>query len=109
MRRRKFSARTRAGIYPLVVKLVLVAVILVVSLAIASYVLSLVTSTREYFELKPLLYVTHVGIEPAPILSIYAINDGARAEVLLKVEIVTGTGSYTCNAETSIESGLQAT
>ncbi|MCX8184734.1 MAG: hypothetical protein RMI56_01060 [Sulfolobales archaeon] len=101
------SRRVRSGIYPLTVKLVLVAVALAISIAIASYVFSLIISTREYFELKPMLYVTQAGIEPAPVLTIYTLNDGAKSEILLKVEIITGAGNYICNVETPIEAGFR--
>ncbi|MEM2076683.1 MAG: hypothetical protein QXV03_03305, partial [Sulfolobales archaeon] len=61
----KLSPRKfKRGVYPLIVRVLLIAVALVLILAIVSYIYSLVTSTREYFELKPLLYITYTGLNP---------------------------------------------
>ncbi|MEM0066165.1 MAG: hypothetical protein QXZ22_06680 [Sulfolobales archaeon] len=104
----KLSPRKfKRGVYPLIVRVLLIAVALVLILAIVSYIYNLVTSTREYFELKPLLYITYTGLNPVPTLSIYAHNDGVRSETLLKVEIMTGGGSYLCEKEVLIEAGFR--
>lgn len=101
------TKKLRYGIYPLIVKVLLVAIALVLILTIVNYIFSLVTSTREYFELKPLLYVTYSGLNPVPILTVYAHNDGASSETLLRVEIITGGGSYLCRKEVRIEAGFR--
>ncbi|MEM2006284.1 MAG: hypothetical protein QXG17_03250 [Sulfolobales archaeon] len=104
----RYSLRKfRRGIYPLIVRVLLVAVALVLILAIVSYIYSLVISTKEYFELKPLLYITYSGLNPVPVLSIYVHNDGARSETLLKVEIMAGGGSFLCVKEVLIEAGFR--
>lgn len=99
--------RFRRGVYPLIVKVFLVAVALIAILVLVNYVNSLVVSTREHFELKPLLYISYSGLDPTPILQIYVLNDGARSETLLRVEIVTGGGSYLCREEVPIEAGFR--
>lgn len=101
------SKRFRRGVYPLFVKVLLVAVVLVVVLSLANYIYSLVISTKEYFELKPVLYITYSGLNPMPILSMYVRNDGVRSETVLRVEIVTGGGSYLCKEEVLIEAGFR--
>lgn len=107
MVKRSHSKRFRSGVYPLFVKVLLVAVVLIVVLALVNYIYSLVISTKEYFELKPLLYITYSGLNPTPILSMYVRNDGVRSETLLRVEIVAGGGNYLCREEVLIEAGFR--
>ncbi|MEM1623589.1 MAG: hypothetical protein QW543_05620 [Sulfolobales archaeon] len=97
----------KRGVYPLVIRVLLVAVVLVLILAIAGYIYSIVISTREYFELKPMLYITYSKLNPVPVLSIYVHNGGVMSETLLRVEIMTGSGSYFCEKEVLIEAGFR--
>ncbi len=97
----------KRGLYPLVAKLMLVALMLIAVIAMVTYVHSLVTSTREYFELGPRLYASHVGLSPTPTLVIYVRNEGARSETILRIEIVAGGGRYVCGNEIVIEAGFR--
>ena len=100
--RRSSPRGARRGVYPLLVKVLLVTVIVVLSLMVASYVLFLVTSTREHFELRPMLYITQTSLGPRPVVRLYVINEGAKSEAIARVEIVTGGGTYVCNPEPEI-------
>lgn len=97
----------RRGIYPLIVKVVLVVITLITALILVSYIFSLVTTTKEQFEIKPLLYITYTGLSPEPVLTLYVLNAGARSETLLRVEIITGSGIYRCDLNYDINAGFK--
>ncbi len=101
------SRKLGRGIYPLVVKLVLVALALIVIAAMVVYMRGLVTSTREYFELGPRLYVMYSKLDRVPVLVLYANNIGARSETILRIEIVAGGGKYVCREGIEIEAGFR--
>jgi hypothetical protein len=95
------------GVYPLIVEVILIAVILVMTFIVVSYVFSLVTTTKEQFELKPLLYITYIGLNPEPSLNLYIYNGGASSETLLRAEVITGSGTYRCDLNYVISAGFK--
>lgn len=99
--------RFKHGIYPLIVEIFLVAITLIVALIVVNYVFNLVITTREQFEIKPLLYITYTELGPEPMLTLYVLNAGARSETLLRVEIITGSGIYRCDLSYDISAGFK--
>lgn len=97
----------KRGLYPLLIKVLLVAIILLSSLMLLNYVLSAIFTTKESFEIKPLLYIAHAGVNPEPMVVLYVINDGGNSERLLRVEIRASGGAFMCDIDVTVEAGFR--
>lgn len=86
---------------------ILIAMTLILTLAVTTWLFSIWSSYQETFIIKPIIYVRQEALSTEPVLELYITNEGAKAEKILRIEIKAGDGFYVNKTVIDIEAGFK--
>ena len=98
---------SRKAISTMWIIMILIAVTLVITIAVTTWLFSLWSSYQETFIVKPVVYVRQQALSTIPVLELYINNEGAKAEKILKIEIKATNGYYINETIMTIPAGFK--